>query len=141
MKTNVKKMIITALLIAFSIIIPSAFGLGSAVGFLLAFPDPIIAARAATHMAVGYVGARLVLKNFSYVSVMSITAPIHGLLEALVVYGMTKNLFLAFVVVGVGTILHHIADSLITAPLIATLSRVLKIDLKSIGEKSKNLVA
>lgn len=176
MKTNVKKMIITALLIAFSIIIPAIFGpflrvyippfsatlashvplfvamflgpfealivgLGSALGFLFAFPDPIIAARATTHMAVGYVGARLVLKNFSYVSVMSITAPIHGLLEALVVYGMTKNLFVAFVVVGVGTVLHHIADSLITAPLIATLSRVLKIDLKSIGEKSKNLVA
>ncbi len=176
MKTNVKKMIITALLIAFSIVIPVVFGpflrvyfppfsatlashvplfiamflgpfeaavvgLGSAIGFLFAFPDPIIAARAATHIAVGFVGARLVLRNLSYITVMAITAPIHGILEGIVVYMITKNFAVAFIAVGVGTVLHHIIDSLITAPLLATLSKVLKINLRSIGEKQKKLVA
>jgi niacin transporter len=176
MKTNVKKMIITALLIAFSIVIPVMFGpflrvyippfsatlashvplfiamflgpfeasvvgLGSALGFLFAFPDPIIAMRASTHIVVGLIGGKLVQKNMKYATVMAITGPIHGILEALVVYALTKNVYAAFIVTGIGTILHHVADSVITAPLIATLKTILKIDLRKIGEKSKNLVA
>jgi niacin transporter len=176
MKTNVKKMIITALLIAFSIVIPVMFGpflrvylppfsatlashvplfiamflgpfeasivgLGSALGFLFAFPDPIIAARAATHIAVGFVGGNLVQKNMKYATVMAILAPIHGILEALVVYALTKNVYAAFLVTGIGTILHHIADSVITAPLIVSLKNILKIDLRKVGENTKKVIA
>lgn len=173
MKTNVKKMIITALLIALSIIIPIVFGsflkvyippfsatlashvplfiamyvgsfeasivgLGSTLGFLVAIGNPIVAARAATHMIVGFVGGALVKRNLKYSTVMIITAPIHGILEALVVYAFTRDIYISFVVTGVGTILHHGVDSLIASPLLITLKRVLNIDLRSIGEnKSK----
>lgn len=176
MKTNIRKLIITALLIAFSIVIPVVFGsflkvyippfsatlashvplfiamfigsfeagvvgVGSALGFLVAIPNPVVAARAATHIVVGIIGGKLVQKNLKYATVMALTAPVHGLLEAIVVYAFTKDIFLSFVVTGVGTILHHFVDSMIAAPLLVTLKKVLKIDLAKIGDKTKKAIA
>jgi len=89
-------------------------GIGSTIGFLMAGSDPVIVARAATHIVVGYVGAKIILKNQSYIKATTITAPIHGLLEALVVipfFGF--NIYKLLVVVAIGTILHHAVDSTI----------------------------
>lgn len=89
-------------------------GIGSTMGFLMAGSDPVIVARAATHIVVGYVGAKIIMKNQSYIQAVTITAPLHGLLEALVVipfFGL--NIYKLLVVVAVGTIIHHAVDSII----------------------------
>lgn len=89
-------------------------GIGSTIGFLMAGSDPIIIARAATHIIVGYVGAKIIMKSQSYITAVTITAPIHGLLEAAIVipfFGL--NIYKILVVVAVGTILHHAVDSTI----------------------------
>lgn len=174
MKTNVKKMVITALLIAISLIIPIVFGpflkvyippfsatlaahvpmfvamylgafeasvvgVGSALGFLLAIPDPIVALRATSHIIVGFIGAKLTEKNMSYRMIVAITSPIHGLIEAVMVYLLTQNLFLAFIVTGIGTILHHIVDGVIALPVLKLIKDVMRVDLKNIGVKQKEV--
>lgn len=135
MKNNVKKMTITGLLIAISIVIPlvmpkivigpfsmtlashvpifiSMFfgpvvaisvGIGSAVGFLISIANPVIAARASMHIIVGLIGAVLLRKKFKYPIIILILAPIHGLLEALVVMALGFPLTVAFVTTGIGT--------------------------------------
>ncbi len=176
MKTNVKKMVITALLIAISLIIPIVFGpflkvyippfsatlaahvplfvamylgsfeagvvgLGSAVGFLFAIPDPIVALRATSHIVVGYVGAKLVDKNMSYKKVVAITSPIHAIIESVMVYALTQNIFLAFVVTAIGTLVHHMIDGVIALPILKLLKDVMKVDLQKIGVKEHRISA
>lgn len=99
-------------------------GIGSTLGFLMAGSDPVIIARAATHIIVGYVGAKIIMKNQSYVKAASITAPIHGLLEAAVVipfFGL--NIYKLLIVVAVGTILHHIVDSTLAYAVVKSVAK------------------
>ncbi|MVX62151.1 ECF transporter S component [Clostridium chromiireducens] len=102
-------------------------GIGSTIGFLIAgMPAPIVA-RAATHIVVGYVGAYLIMKNQSYTKAVAITAPIHGILEALVVIPFVGlNLFTLIVVTGIGTIVHHAVDSVIAYGIIRSVARASK---------------
>lgn len=155
MKT--KNIVITALLMAFAIIIPVVFGgflritippftatlashvpiflsmflgpipativaIGSAIGFLISFPAPVVAARALMHVGVVLVGATLLKRNVGYWKVMGITAPIHGLLESLIVIPFVGlDLYQAFIVVGIGAMIHHMADAGITRAILPAL--------------------
>lgn len=99
-----------------------AVGIGSALGFVITSPL-VIAARAAMHTIVGGVGGVLIKKNVPLKYVILITAPIHGILEALAVipFGFTVDKIL--IVVGVGTILHHFVDGTISLSLVKLLSK------------------
>lgn len=108
-------------------------GLGSALGFFMA-AGPIVGARALMHVVVGVMGAVLINKGVSYKKVIAFTAPVHGILEALVVIGFIAGgmvpkytgtmTYYLLVIVGVGTILHHTADGLISSVLVKALSKV-----------------
>jgi len=150
MKTNLKKMVISSLLIAMSIIIPVIFGpflkvyippfsatLASHVPMFIAIGDPIVAMRASSHIVVGYIGAKMIVKKMSYGKVVAFTAPIHGIFEGLVVLIFTGNIVLSIVVTGIGTIIHHVIDGLISLPIIRIIQKGLGINLSTIGEKKK----
>lgn len=176
MKTNVRKMTISALLIALSMLIPIVFGntvlriyippfftatlgahvpsfismflgpfeavvvgIGSVIGFLVGMGNPIIALRAASHIVYGYVGAKMLKKNVSYTKVIAFTAPIHGLLEGLVIFLFAKEAGMFLVVVTiVGTIAHHIVDGMIAYPIIQAIEKGAHIKLGTIGEKKQD---
>ncbi|MHC1721371.1 MAG: ECF transporter S component [Clostridiaceae bacterium] len=104
-------------------------GLGSTLGFLVSAPA-VVAARAFMHVFVGLAGALMLKQGVDFKKVVLFTAPIHGLLEALAVIPFGFTMYKVLVVVGVGTILHHIADGVIAFALIKALSRSLKLDLK-----------
>lgn len=99
-------------------------GIGSTLGFLISgMPAPVVA-RAATHIVVGYIGAKIIMKNKSYVKAVAITAPIHGLLEALVVIPFIGlNVYQLIVVTAVGAILHHTADSIIAYGIVKAVAK------------------
>lgn len=98
-------------------------GLGSALGFFLNL-GPIIGARAAMHIIVGVIGAALIKKGVSFGKVAVITAPIHGLLEMLVVMPFVSfDVYNLLVITGVGTMLHHTVDAFIAYVLINILQK------------------
>ena len=72
-------------------------------------------------------------KGMDFKKVVAITAPLHGLLEALAVIPFGFTIYKVLVVVGVGTILHHIADGAIAFTLIKALSKSVKLDLRKAG--------
>ena len=89
-------------------------GLGSALGFFLNL-GPIVGLRAFMHVFIGIIGAKLIKKGMSFGKVAVITAPIHGLLEALVVIPFVGfDVYKLLILTGVGTILHHGADAFIS---------------------------
>jgi niacin transporter len=99
-------------------------GIGSTIGFLIAGMPATVVARAATHIVVGYVGARVIMKNQSYIKAAAITAPIHAILEALVVIPFIGlNLYQLLIVTAVGTIIHHCVDSTIAYVLIRAVAK------------------
>lgn len=108
--------------------VASIVGLGSSIGFLFAFPDPVVAARAFMHVAVGFLGAKLVDKNYSLKKVVLFTAPLHGVLEALIVMPFGFSFKDALIIVGVGTIIHHIVDGVITIPVLKALKLEKKVE-------------
>lgn len=89
-------------------------GLGSAVGFFLRLGQPVVAARAAVHALVGVSGALLVRRGWSLALALLVVLPVHALGEALVVLPFGWSLAKAGLVVGVGTALHHLIDSVLT---------------------------
>ncbi len=102
-------------------------GLGSALGFFLNL-GPIVGLRAFMHVFIGIIGAKLIKKGMSFGKVAVITAPIHGLLEALVVIPFVGfDVYKLLILTGVGTILHHGADAFISYVILGALkkSRVL----------------
>lgn len=99
-------------------------GIGSTIGFLISGTPAPVVARAATHIVVGYVGARIIMKNKNYVQVAAITAPIHGFLEALVVIPFIGfNLYQLIIVTAIGAILHHTADSAIAYVIVKAVAK------------------
>lgn len=88
-------------------------GLGSSFGFLLKL-GPVIAARAAVHAVWGGVGAVLARRGMPLWMALLWILPIHALGEALIVLPFGFPLAKAGLVVGLGTALHHIVDSIIT---------------------------
>jgi niacin transporter len=92
--------------------IAAAVGLGSTIGFLPRL-GPIVAMRAAMHMPVGIAGAWLVRRKVPFPLALAITAPVHALLEALIVLPFGYTLKSAGSVVALGTLVHHAVDSVI----------------------------
>lgn len=103
-------------------------GIGSALGFLITSPA-VIAARAFTHTFVGLAGALLIRRGVSFKKVIVFTAPIHAVLEALIVIPFGFTATKALYVVGIGTAAHHFADGIITIILVGAIERALRIKL------------
>ena len=106
-------------------------GFGSSLGFLLIL-GPHVAARAFIHVIFVLVGALLIKKGLSFEKALILTSPIHALGEALVVLPFGFNLYTAFMVVGIGTLLHHLIDSAISVGLVKALSAGLSLSKKNI---------
>lgn len=109
--------------------VAAVVGIGSTIGFLIAGTPAPVVARAATHIVVGYVGAMIIMKNKSYVKAIAITAPIHGILEALVTIpfvGFSVAVYPALIVTVVGAILHHSADSIIAYAIVKAMAKARK---------------
>jgi niacin transporter len=102
-------------------------GLGSAYGFLIAL-GPVVATRALTHIFVGLAGAIMIKKKVSFKIVILLTAPIHGVLEAISVIPFGFTMQKVLVTVGVGTVIHHCIDGAIALMLIKALSSNAKTD-------------
>ena len=102
-------------------------GIGSTIGFVLSGTPAPVVARAATHIVVGYIGARIIMKNQSYIKAVAITAPIHGLLEMLVVIPFIGfNVYQLLIVTAIGTILHHCVDSVIAYSIVKAVAKARK---------------
>jgi len=97
-------------------------GLGSSFGFFVTL-GPIVAMRALTHALFGAIGARLYRRGLSLWQVLLITLPIHALAEAVVVMIFGFSLYQGLVIIGIGTALHHSADSAITLALYSSLRK------------------
>lgn len=98
-------------------------GLGSTFGFLVTL-GPVIAARASIHVLFAVTGAYLFRAGMRPWAVMLAVLPIHALGEALIVIPFGFDLYKAGVVVGIGSALHHLADSVITLGLMGALAAV-----------------
>lgn len=96
-------------------------GLGSTLGFLLIM-GPVVAARAFVHVFFGLTGALMIKKGLSFQKALILVAPIHAIGEALIVLPLGFELYTAFVVVGIGTLLHHLIDSAVSIGLVKVLS-------------------
>lgn len=152
MKT--RELVLTAILIAFSLIIPIYFGFlkvyippfsatiashvpvmlaiflspfsamlvgfGSTVGFWMTL-GPVIAARAATHIVFGGLGAWLFRRGVKPWQALLAMLPVHAVLESLVVLPFGFSLYEGFIVVGIGTALHHLVDMTIALALLKPL--------------------
>ncbi|HHW57492.1 MAG TPA: ECF transporter S component [Clostridia bacterium] len=108
-------------------------GIVSAIGFLIKL-GPVIAARAAVHAVFGYVGAKMIQRGYSFPVALAVTLPIHAVLEAIVVIPFGFDFYKAFVVVGVGTMIHHTIDSAIALVLFYALNPIFK--LKAVNIKN-----
>ncbi len=97
-------------------------GIGSSFGFLVTL-GPIVAARAAVHIVFGAVGAHLYRRGFKLWQVLLLILPIHAIGESLVVMPFGLGWYQSLVLVGIGTILHHFADSAITLALYGALKK------------------
>ena len=112
-------------------------GIGSTIGFLIAGTPIVIVCRAATHIIVGYVGAKIIKKDRSYIKAVLMTAPLHGVLEALVAIPFIGlNVFELLIVTCVGTIVHHLVDSIIGFILIKSIAKARKTDIYDIFIKN-----
>lgn len=98
---------------------------GSALGFLIKL-GPVIGARAAMHIIFAVAGALMIKRGFSFRRALLATLPIHAFSEALIVLLFGFTLHKAGVVVGLGTALHHGADSIIALALYASAATLMQ---------------
>jgi niacin transporter len=91
---------------------------GSALGFFLKL-GAVIGARAGMHIIFAVLGAYLIKHGRSFKTALLATLPVHAVSEALIVLPFGFTLQKAGVVVGIGTGLHHIIDSLIALSVFA----------------------
>jgi len=97
-------------------------GLGSTLGFLITL-GPVIAARASIHIVFGVAGALLYRRGYLPWQVLALVMPIHAIGESVVVLPLGYSLYQALVVVGIGTVLHHGVDSVLTLGLYGSLAK------------------
>ena len=97
-------------------VIAGIVGFGSALGFFIKL-GPVVGLRAAMHIPVGVAGALLLNRKTPYPLVLALVAPLHAALEALVVLLFGFTLQKAGYIVGVGTLVHHSVDSVISIAL------------------------
>lgn len=91
---------------------------GSALGFFLKL-GAVIGARAAMHIVFAVFGAYLIKRGHSFRTALIATLPVHAISEALIVLPFGFTLHKAGVVIGIGTGLHHIVDSIIALSVFA----------------------
>ena len=97
-------------------------GLSSAFGFFIT-ATPEIAARAAMHIIVGFVGAKIVEKDKNFTKAILITGPLHGILEGIAVIPFGFNYHKVLIVVALGTLIHHFVDATISYALVKSLAK------------------
>lgn len=107
--------------------------IGSCIGFFLTIPAPnsiIVVTRAATHIIFALAGINMLKKNYNIVLIIIITALLHALAEGIAVYVLTPIILdsatAALTAGGIavlGTVLHHIIDAAITAPILIALTK------------------
>lgn len=117
-----------------------AVGLGNALGFLLAGKPIWVVYRALMHVIVGVFGAVLIKRGVSYRNTVALTAPVHGVLEALAVMPFPQfNFKYILITVCVGTIIHHFIDGTISYVLVEAISKATGKDFKrklsTVGEQ------
>ena len=107
-------------------------GLGSFLGFLLNL-GPLVGARAFMHVFVGLAGSLLIRKGVPYWKVSVVTAPLHGLLEVLVVMPFIDfSVYNLLVITGLGTVLHHFVDAAISYILVNVIRKSKIVDIPKI---------
>ena len=106
-------------------------GIGSGLGFFITGLTTYIAASSLVHAPVGFIGAKIVQKEKNFKKAMVITAPLHGILEALIVIPFGFNLYEMLVVVALGTIIHHAMDASISFVLCKAMAKARRKDLYS----------
>lgn len=104
-------------------------GVGSGIGFLLSGMPLYVVARAFTHIIVGFIGAKIIVKNRNFKKATIYTAPIHGILEGLVVIPFGFSMYEVVVATAIGTILHHFLDGFISYSLAKSLGNARKKDM------------
>lgn len=104
--------------------VAAVVGVGSTIGFAMSgLPAPVVA-RAATHIIVGFIGAKIINKYSNYSMAAAITAPIHGLLEMIVVIPIIGIVVdWALIVTLVGSIAHHCVDAVIAYLIIKAIAK------------------
>ncbi|MEY7999924.1 ECF transporter S component [Clostridium sp. Mt-5] len=101
-------------------------GIGSVIGFLVTSPL-VIAARASSHIFVGLAGALMLKRGISFKKVIVLTAPIHAVLEAIAVIPFGFTMYKVLIVVGTGTLIHHMVDGAISIAILGALARSLSL--------------
>ncbi|MHC6179799.1 ECF transporter S component [Clostridium sp. JNZ X4-2] len=101
-------------------------GIGSVIGFLVTSPL-VIAARASSHIFVGLAGALMLRRGISFKKVIVLTAPIHAVLEAIAVIPFGFTMYKVLIVVGTGTLIHHMVDGVISLAILGALARSLSL--------------
>ena len=108
--------------------------IGSALGFLVAFPDPIVSIRAATHIFFTVAGAMMIRKKMNTVWTILVTMVLHSLSDMVTVYlaadffhmsALLKGNTMGYVQawIGIGTSVHHLVDFLIAYIILQPLSK------------------
>ena len=104
-------------------------GIGSTIGFYFAFPAlPVVSARVATHMIFSMIGSYMLKKGCNIYLTVAITALLHAIFEMLLIfipvfYPTQVGLGVAMAVLGIGTLIHHVIDVLLTIPIVTTLKK------------------
>jgi niacin transporter len=106
-------------------------GLGSTLGFLLIM-GPVVAATCFCSRVFRLGRSLINKKRLSFQKALIYVAPIHALGEALIVLPLGFNMHTAFVVVGIGTLLHHFIDSAVSVGLVKALSAGLSLSGKKV---------
>lgn len=102
-------------------LVAALVGIGSVVGFAVTL-GPVIAARAASHIAFALVGAWMLQRGARPMTTLAASLPVHALLEGLAVWLFLQQVDVAWAVAGL-TALHHAADAAITLSVVAALAR------------------
>lgn len=103
-------------------LVAAMVGLGATAGFLLTL-GPVVAARAFIHLIFGVLGAWLYRRGWRPIPVLLAALPVHAAGEALVVRLFGFDPWVAVVVTGGGTVVHHALDAAITLALLRVLAR------------------
>lgn len=119
--------------------IAAAVGAGSTVGFFMAGMPGDVVARAATHIIVGYVAGKIIQKDKNYKKAIIMTAPLHGILEALVVIPFGFSAYQILVGIALGATIHHCVDGAIAASLAQAIAKVNRKELYSFFSGSKEV--
>ena len=111
--------------------------LGSGLGFLLSGLNPIVVARAFSHVVFALMGAVMIKRGWNFFLTMAVTVVIHAVVEGLVVLvmmnagiggGNTSALSMATVTT-IGTVVHYIIDICIAMPIYKALKETKVVDI------------